>query len=125
MAITHPTAVRNALADLVVDAIDAGSGVGKLVIMESDDTVLVTLLFGATAFGAAAAGVATANSIASVNATTGGTAAKFSARDSDDVEKFAGAVALSGSDLDITNTNINVGDPISITDSTLTYTAST
>jgi len=127
MALTHSTTIRNALADLVVDAIDSGStdatgdlqfGTAGLAI------VLATLTFSATAFGAAANGTATANAItADTNAAATGTAADFRIRDLDNNEILSGSVSNvgGGGDIQLSSTNINAGDTVSIT--SLTYTA--
>lgn len=99
MGITHSTAIRNGLADLVVDSLDAGAAAGKLKIYS--DTGLTTLLATFTladpAFGAASSGQATASAITPITASASGTALAFSATDSDDVVKFQGDVGVSGS----------------------------
>lgn len=69
------TAVRNAGCDAMVDLIDAGTGAGTIKIRTgspptnvgdaSSGTLLGTLTFSATAFGAASTGVATASAITS------------------------------------------------------------
>jgi hypothetical protein len=125
MATTHPTAVRNAIADLVVDKLDLGSGTasGRLEILTSGDVLLVSLPLSNPAFGAASTGTATASAITTTNATVAGTAAKYNMVDRDDTIIFSGSVTESGGggDLIITNTDINVGDPISV--SSFAYTA--
>jgi hypothetical protein len=120
-AVTHPTTVRNALADLVVDRIDAGAGAGTLEIQTSGDAEIATLTFGDPAFGAASSGTATANAITSDTSATGGTAAKARAYDSNDVEVFACAVGTSGSDINRSSLAIGAADTVSM--SSLTYTA--
>ena len=128
MAITHSTAVRNALADLVTAAINVGSAdaTGDLQIATSGafTTVLATLLFSATAFAAAAAGVATANAVtADSNAAATGTAANFRIRDRDNTEVLRGTVTATGGggDIQLSSTSITAGDTVSLT--SLTYTA--
>ena len=69
------TAVRNAMADAAVDRIDGGTGAGTIAIRTgapptnvsdaSSGTLLGTLTFSGTAFGAASSGTATAASITS------------------------------------------------------------
>lgn len=44
MPITHGVATRGALAQTTLDAVDAGSGAGKVVIMTAADAVLATVL---------------------------------------------------------------------------------
>lgn len=123
MATTHGTTTRNAIADCVVDRIDAGSGAGKLKIYTSGDSLLATLTFSDPAFGAAADGVATASSITSGTATGTGTAAKFTACDSDNNVVFAGSVTATGAggDLTLSSTAITTGDTVAV--NAATYTA--
>jgi hypothetical protein len=126
MAITHSTAIRNTLADAVVDAIDAGStnAAGKLQIATSTafTTVLATLAFANPAFGAAASGTATANAITpDNNAAATGTAAAFRIVNRDDTEILRGTVGTSGSDINLSSTSITAGDTVTIT--SLTYSA--
>lgn len=99
MAITHTTTIRNGLCNYAVDAIDQGSGAGKLKIYS--DTGLTTLLATFTladpAFGSASSGQATASAITPVTASASGTALAFSVTDSDDVVIFQGDVGVAGS----------------------------
>jgi hypothetical protein len=80
MAITHSTTIRNGLCNYTVDALDQGSGAGKLKIYS--DTGLTTLLATFTladpAFGAASSGQATAAAITPITASASGTALAFS-----------------------------------------------
>lgn len=120
-AVTHPTAVRNSLANLVVDLIDAGAAAGYLEIDTSGDVEVATLTFSDPAFGNASSGTATANAITSDTNATGGTAAKAFAADSDDTPVFLCAVGTSGSDINLSSVAIGAGDTVSI--SSLTYSA--
>lgn len=123
MAITHETAVRNGIADHVVDAIDTG-GAGTLEFQTSGDVEVATLTFSPTAFGAASGGVATAASITPDSSATGGTVAKFV------IKNGSGTVILSGvagdtggpaEDITLSSATIGAGDTVSC--SALTYTA--
>lgn len=120
-AVTHPTAVRNAVADLVVDRIDAGSGAGTIQFQTSGDVEVATLTYSDPAYGSAAAGTATANSITSDTNATGGTVAKSRHYDSDATEVFATAVGTSGSDINLSSLSVGSGDTVSM--SSLTYSA--
>ena len=91
MAVTHPTAVRNGLADYVVDLIDAGAGAGTLEFQTSGNVEVATLTFSDPAFGAATGGTATASAITSDTRATGGTVAKFAVKDSNGNPVFYGA----------------------------------
>ena len=121
MAVTHPTTVRNTIADAVVDSIDTG-GAGSLIFQTSGDVEVATLTFSATAFGAASSGTATANAITSDTSATGGTVAKFKIQNGSAADAgFAGAVSTSGSDINLSSLTVGAGDTVSI--SSLTYTA--
>lgn len=125
MALTHTTAIRNQLADLVVDAIDGGTTdtTGDLVIMAAADAEVATLSWTATpAFGAAASGTATMNAINDDTSATGGTAIAFKFQNRDNTEIFRGSVSTSGADLNLSSTSIGAGDTVSIT--SFTYSAS-
>ena len=117
MAVTHPTATRNGIADYVVDQLDSGT----IEIQTSGDAEVATLTFGATAFGAAASGVATANAITDDSSATGGTAAKAQLKNSSGTASVNCAVGTSGSDINLSSVAIGAGDTVSI--SSLTYTA--
>lgn len=125
---THPVAMRNTLADLVVDALDVG-GPGKLVFRltgtaASPGAAVATLTFSATAFGAASSGTATAAAItADTNAAGNGSAvATATLETAAAVVKVHCAVAASGSDINLTGgLTVGVGDTVSC--SSLTYSA--
>lgn len=120
MSVTHESAIRNGIADYVVDSIDVG-GTGTLQFLTSGDAALATLTFSATAFGAAAAGVATAAAITSESSATAGVTTKGIIRNGSAVTILNFAVATSGSDVNISSTTFSNGDQIALT--SLTYTA--
>jgi hypothetical protein len=128
MALTHTTAIRNSLADLVVDAIDVGStdAAGDLIVQTAADATLCTIPLSAPpAFGAASSGTATANSLPREGtATAAGTAAKFRVRNRDNTEIFQGTVTVTGGggDMELSSTSIAINDVIRI--NTFTYSAS-
>jgi hypothetical protein len=124
MAISHATATRNVLAQRIQILVDTGAGAnGTLKIKTAGAATLVSLPMSSTSFGTSVAGVITANAITTTPATAAGTAANFDICDKDGTAVISGTVGTSGSDINLTNTNIAIGDPISIT--TLTYTAPT
>ena len=123
MSVTHPAAVRTIIADAVVDSIDVG-GAGTLIFNTSGDVEVVTLAFGATAFGAASGPTATANAITEDSNATGGTVAKFAmANGSAAAAGFAGSVTATGGGGDITLTSLTIGASDTVQVSSLTYTA--
>lgn len=87
-------------------------------------TLLAELRFGATAFGAAVNGVATANAItADASADATGTATWFRALKSDGTTAvFDGSVGTTGSNINLNSTAISAGAAVSVT--ALTYTQS-
>ena len=120
-AVTHPTSVRNTLADAVVDLIDAGAGAGTIEFQTSGDVEVATLTYSDPAYGNAAAGTATANAITSDTSATGGTVAKSIHQDSDSTLVYSTAVGTSGSDINLSSLVIGSGDTVSM--SSLSYTA--
>ncbi len=125
MAVTHPTAVRNEVCDLIVDGLNSG----KIFIQESDDSEVATLTFGATAFddagaaGGNAAGVATANAITADSSAAGGTAAKGELRESDDTPRALFSVTVTGGGGDMEMSSVSVGGGATVSCSALTYEA--
>jgi hypothetical protein len=115
MAVTHPTTVRNAIADLVVDRVDAGAGAGYMELQTAGGVEVATLTFSDPAFGAASSGQATANAVSPDASATGGTVMKAVVKDSTGAEVFLFVVGTGGSgDLNVSNTVIGVGDQVSL-----------
>lgn len=127
MALTHVTAVRNALADEVVDRFDVGTtdAAGDILVQTSGDADLVTITLNNPAFGAASSGTATAAGLPVEGTATGaGAAAKFRARDRDNGEIFQGTVTATGGggDMELSSVDIAINDVVRI--NTFTYSAS-
>ena len=129
MAVTHSTAVRTSLATAVKDAIDAGSGAGKLVFrlsgtVGSPGTAVATLTL-TDPCGSVSNGVLTFSSITSDTNATGNASpvATATLQTSADTVCVHCAVAASGSDINMTGgLTVGAGDTVSC--SSLTYTAS-
>lgn len=126
MAVTLTTSARNAACDAVVDLADAGAGAAHLKIYTTGlGTLLANLTMSDPAFGAAAAGVATASAISDdTSADNSGTAAAFKIEDSNTAEVLRGSVGTSGQDINLNTTAITAGDTVSITSLTVTMPAS-
>ncbi len=125
MAITLATASRNAACNAVVDLVDV-SGPGYLEIWTSAfGTKLATLVMANPAFGNAATGVATANTITSdSSADASGTAVVFKMFDGAASEVLRGSVGISGEDINFAGGNVfTAGQTISITSMTVTMPA--
>lgn len=123
----------NAAANAACDAMAALANTGYLRIYDgtqpatadtavSTQTLLAELRFGATAFGSAVAGVATANAItsdSSANAT--GTASWYRALKSDGSSVlWDGSVGTSGCDLNLVTTSIVAAAAVAVSSLTLT-----
>lgn len=124
MAITHAAAVRTAIADLVVDRIDAGAAAGTLKVYTAGFAALLTThAFADPAFGGASGPTATANAIGDGTvAAGGGVAAVFRVEDSDGGDVFEGTVGETGSgaDLEFDETTWAEGGTVSIGSGTYT-----
>jgi len=128
MGITLTDNARNAAANGIVDLVDV-SGPGTLEIKSSASTVagtaeLAILTFPATAFGAAASGVATAGTIVSETSANAGTAGFYTVFDGVGAAVWQGLVATTSSDLNLSSVSIGAGDTVSISAFTLTVPAS-
>lgn len=125
MATTHASATRDAIANAVRTAANAGSGAPRLYIGTSSlalpsTGVLANIQLGAD-FGAASSAVISATG-ATGTASATGTAAKCIVADSDGNAVFNGSVGTSGNDLNLNTTSIVNGDSITISGN-VTYTA--
>lgn len=119
MAVTHPTATRNGLADNIVDQLDGGT----IVFLTSGDVEVATCTFGTPAFGAATGGTATANAITGDASATGGTIAKAELRNSVSTPIVLCSVTASGGGGDIIITDVVVVATEAVDVSSLTYSA--
>ena len=93
---TIPDSTRNAISDAVAALVDAGAGPGALVYVAAGDVEVATLTFSDPAFGASAAGVATANAITSDSDATGGDVVAGILQDSDANEVIRGDASAAG-----------------------------
>ncbi len=126
MAVTHPVAFRNLVANLLGDSVDSGKLVFRVTgsTADSPGTAVATLTLNAAAFGAASSGVATAGAITSDTNAAGGVIAFATIQTSADVIKaHCSVAAVSGGDINISSGGLTVtaGDTVSC--SSLTYTA--
>lgn len=131
MAIVHDDVIRTIVADAVVDSIDGGTGPGTLELLTAADAVVATLTFSEPAFGAAVAGVATANAITEDDDAVGGIIAKFVVKNGDGDEIFSGTVGHTAGDPEdegdlnfssAASLTVGAGDTVSLA-SAPTYTA--
>jgi len=124
MALSHSTAIRNALADAVVDALDVGTTNpnGQLIFRTSGDVEVATLNLTNPAAGAAASGIATYSAIASDTTATGGVVAKATLENRDNTIVYTcGSVLTTGGDITLSSLTVGVGDTVAV--SALTYEA--
>lgn len=136
MTLSHKTAIRNTIADAVVDNLDVGStdtGADVEVTNTAPSagannpatgtTLVIIPLADTTSFGAAATGTATAAGLPKEGtATAAGTAAGFNARDRDNNWVFSGTVGTGSEDMVLSSAVIAVDDVIRI--NTFTYSSS-
>ena len=127
---THPTPIRNDIADFVVDKLDAGStnATPRLIYRTAAIAAVATLNFdGTAAFGDAAAGIATAAAIADDTNTVGGTVTNAIATDKDNttiLEMTAGAATgVPATEPDITLSSATVPAGVTVSIASLTYQA--
>lgn len=128
MAITHSTAVRNAVANTVVDSIDTGGGLGSLNFRTAPEagTAIASLPFQNPAFGTAGAvtaGLATAEPITDDPTAQAGTVTAFDVKNSSGDTIFQGSVSVTGGTGDIKLSSVLIGQNDTISVSLLTYTA--
>ncbi len=129
MAYRLGTTARNAACDAIVDLLDVG-GAGSVKIYTSTQpgsvggtygTLLGTCPFGATAFGSASTGVATANSITSdTSADASGTAGTFALLNNAAAVHSDGTCGTSGAEMNFDNNVIVSGGTIAISSMTVT-----
>lgn len=130
MAYRLSTAARDAATNAIVDLIDSG-GAGTIRIRTSTQptnvgdadsgTLLGTLTFSATAFGASSTGVATAAAITSdTNADASGTATQFRIYNGSAAIHSDGTCGTSGAELNFDNNVIVAGGTIAISSFTVT-----
>lgn len=116
--------------DAAINAVTALLNSGKMQILSGAQpaadaaltgTMLATLTFGATAFGASSGGVATANAITSASAAASGTAGYHALLESNNTTVVAtGNVGLSGADLNFNSLSISSGANVSCSAYTIT-----
>lgn len=123
MATRIPAASRNAAVDAVVDLLDAAVDPGYIEIRTGSQpasagdaasgTLLATLVLGDPAFGAATAGTATANAIATVQAVDDGDAGWFRAYDGDDNPVIDGACG-EGEEMELNAYTFGTGNDVTV-----------
>lgn len=124
MAVTHPTTVRNAIADLVCTTqLNGGTPPAKLIMQTAAAATVATLTFGNPAFAAASGGTATANAITADTNAVGGTIAKAELRQGPSTAIVLCSVTATGGggDIQLNSVVISAGQQVSLT--SLTYSA--
>lgn len=120
MAVTLQTNARNAACNAIAGLLNGGT----LEFQTGASAEVATIGFSATAFGAAVAGVATANALTSDTSATGGTTTKFVCKASGGAAVLGGSVGTSGTDIIIDNTTVASGVTVDLTSFTITVPAS-
>lgn len=123
MSVSHPLAVRQYIADYVVDQLDDGF----IELQTAGGVEVATLSFGATAFGAAdGSAIATANSITADTNAAGNasdiTKGELQNSGTNPIVLFSVSSIVAGTgDVQLSSVNVAAGDTVSM--SVLTYTA--
>ncbi len=123
---TLSTSARNAACDAIVDLIDSGStnSAGQIEFQTSANAEVATCAMSNPAFGSAASGTATANSITSDTSATGGTIDHVSIQDRDENEIMQCTIATdSSADFQISSLVISSGDTVGVSSLTVTVNA--
>lgn len=123
MSITHVTALRSAIADLVDTTVNTGSGTAVLRVRDGSTTV-VDFELSNPAFGSASSGVITlADTPIEEQAEAAGEVDNFQILDRDGTLVLSGSVTGSGGggDIEVSNVNIALNQDCSL--DSLTYTA--
>jgi hypothetical protein len=123
MAVTHPVATRNGIADYVVDQLDLNTPPGRLVMQTAASATVAFLTLSNPAFGSAATGTATASAITADNNAVGGTITKAELRTGSNTAIVLCSVTATGGggDIQLNSVVISAGQQVSIT--SLTYSA--
>ncbi|MFD8117080.1 hypothetical protein [Streptomyces microflavus] len=131
MALRISTALRNALANAVDDAVNAGGSPGRIEIRTGSQpatpdtaatgTVLATIILDATAFGGSSSGTITLNGVPkTVAASATGTAGWFRIYANGTATAVVdGAVGTSGAELNLNTTALNNGVNVTVTSGTI------
>ena len=107
------TIARDALADALNTTINLG-GAASLVFETAGDVEVATCLMSDPAFGAAASGVLTAAAIADDTDATGGLVNQASIYNGNAAKIMELSVAVSGSEVDMSNLTVSAGDAVSV-----------
>lgn len=123
MSTTHPTAIRNAIADFVLDQLNEGTPPGYFEFLTAADAVVATLTFSNPAFLPAVAGVGEADEIDPDPSAVGGTIAKAIFYNAAGGEKFRCSVTATGGggDIELSSVVVTASQAVSLT--ALTYEA--
>ena len=120
MSVTHGATTRNSIADTVLAEIDIDIGAGYLEMQDSGGIEVATLPLSDPA-GTVAAEKLTFDTLTDDSSATGGTLAQFEIKSNGGTVKLAGAIGLSGSDINASILTVDPGDSVQV--SSLSYTA--
>jgi len=117
---TLETVARDAMCNALVDLTDLGT----VVFETSGDAEVATCTFGATAFGAASSGVATAETITPDASATGGVVDHAKIRKGDTTLLWTATCGTSGTDFIFASVTVPAAVEVDITSMTVTVPAS-
>ncbi len=124
MSLTHAIAARNALADLIDDLVNTGSGIAIMRFCSSTTTI-VDILLSNPAHGAASAGTITLSGVPlSATAIATGNIDNYQVLNRNGTVVYSGTVTATGGGGDITINNISVNPGQEVAIISYTYSAS-
>lgn len=123
MAINYSTTIKNSRLTIVRDAIDAGTGAGKLQLFDFAGTTLLVEVPFEDPCGSVSSGILTFDiPIIEPIAADSGTAASAKLVDSDDTLVADGlTVGTVGTDVVLNSTAITAGEPVTITSAVIQH----
>lgn len=124
MSVTYPTALKTIRMQAVRDAIDAGSGAGKLEIGTAGMALVLATITLADPASTVSGAVLTLAGMpkSDTSADASGTAAAARIRDSDNNDVVTGlTVGTSGTDIILDSVSITAGQTVTITSGTITH----
>lgn len=119
MALVKTNAVLTSQADAITALIDVGSPNGTLEFQTAANDEVATINFGATSFGGAVNGLATANATVADSSATGNASpiTKFVIKDGNGLEVYRGTATITsgGGDIELTAVIVGAGSTVTLT----------
>jgi hypothetical protein len=122
---TLTTALQNAIANAIDDAVNTGSGTAQFILETSGDAEVAAFDLQNPAFGAASSGLITAAGVPIQDAdAAGGTIAQASLYDRDGAKLLESVAATSGQEVTVSSTTVAADEVVTLTALTIQVPAS-